>query len=92
MPELARFADAQGDHGVQVLGLALDTADDVRGFLRRVPVEYPIVIETRGAAMPVQLGNGRACCLTACCSMRRGGWSRRSWGPFAQGEIDRWVK
>ena len=64
MPELARFADAQGDNGVQVLGLALDTTDDVRGFLQQVPVDYPIVIETPGPRdASVQLGNTQAAAL-----------------------------
>ena len=75
MPELARFAGAQGDNGVQVLGLALDTTDDVRGFLQQVPVDYPIVIETPGRAMPAcSSATRKACCPTACCSMRRGEW------------------
>ncbi|MBN5152436.1 TlpA family protein disulfide reductase [Stenotrophomonas maltophilia] len=93
MPELARFADAQGDHGVQVLGLALDTADDVRGFLRRVPVEYPIVIETPGPRdASVQLGNAQGLLPYSVLFDAQGRLVKVKLGPFAQGEIDRWVK
>ncbi|WP_401736540.1 TlpA family protein disulfide reductase [Stenotrophomonas pavanii] len=93
MPELARFADAQGDHGVQVLGLALDTADDVRGFLRRVPVEYPIVIETPGPRdASVQLGNAQGLLPYSVLFDAQGRLVKAKLGPFAQGEIDRWVK
>ena len=92
MPELARFADAQGDHGVQVLGLALDTADDVRGFLR-VPVEYPIVIETPGPRdASVQLGNAQGLLPYSVLFDAQGRLVKAKLGPFAQGEIDRWVK
>ena len=74
MPELARFAEAQGDNGVQVLGIALDAPDDVRAFLLRVPVDYPIVVETPGPGdASVQLGNTQGLLPTACCSMHRGG-------------------
>lgn len=93
MPELARFSDAQGDNGVQVLGLALDTADDVRGFLQRVPVEYPIVIETPGPRdASVQLGNVQGLLPYSVLFDAQGRLVKAKLGPFAQGEIDRWVK
>lgn len=80
MPELARFAHTRGSEGVQVLGLALDTPEDVRRFLQQVPVDYPIVIETRARAMPAcSWAIRRDCCPTACCSTHRGDCRRRSW-------------
>lgn len=93
MPELARFADAQGDTGVQVLGLALDTADDVRGFLQRVPVDYPIVVETPGPRdASVQLGNTQGLLPYSVLFDAQGRMVKVKLGPFAHGEIDGWVK
>lgn len=44
--------------GVQVLGLALDGADAVAGFLARTPVRYPVgVLGPAGLAMMRPLGN-----------------------------------
>ena len=41
MPELAAFSEAQGDAGVQVIGLALDDTDAVKAWLERLPSPYP---------------------------------------------------
>lgn len=93
MPELARFARGQGDNGVQVLGLALDTREDVRGFLQRVPVGYPIVIETPGPRdASVQLGNTQGLLPYSVLFDAQGRLVKAKLGPFAHGEIDRWVK
>jgi len=93
MPELARFAHTQGDNGVQVLGLALDTPEDVRGFLQRVPVDYPIVIETPGPRdASVQLGNTQGLLPYSVLFDAQGRLVKAKLGPFAHGEIDSWVK
>ncbi|EKT4064767.1 MULTISPECIES: TlpA family protein disulfide reductase [Stenotrophomonas] len=93
MPELARFAHVQGEHGVQVLGLALDTPEDVRGFLQRVPVDYPIVIETPGPRdASVQLGNTQGLLPYSVLFDAQGRLVKAKLGPFAHGEIDSWVK
>ncbi|PTA71278.1 MULTISPECIES: TlpA disulfide reductase family protein [unclassified Stenotrophomonas] len=91
MPELARFARAQGDDGVQVLGLALDTPEDVRRFLQRVPVDYPIVIETPGPRdASVQLGNTQGLLPYSVLFDAQGRMVKAKLGPFAHGEIERW--
>ncbi len=93
MPELARFAGDQGNQGVQVLGLALDTPEDVRRFLQRVPVDYPIVIETPGPRdASVQLGNAQGLLPYSVLFDAQGRMVKAKLGPFAHGEIDRWVK
>lgn len=92
MPELARFARAQGAHGVQVLGLALDSPEHVRAFLQQVPVEYPIVLDTPGPAdASVRLGNDRGLLPYTVLIDAQGRLQRQKLGPFAAGEVDRWV-
>lgn len=92
MPELARFADAQGDHGVQVLGLALDTRDGVQDFLQRVPVGYPIVLDTPGPDdASVRLGNTQGLLPYSVLVDAQGRIVRRKLGPFAPGEIEEWA-
>ncbi len=92
MPELARFATAQGSDGVQVLGLALDTPEGVRDFLARVPVAYPIVLETPGPAdASVRLGNTQGLLPYTVLVDAQGRIVRRKLGPFAEGEIEGWA-
>lgn len=58
MPELAEFARQQGTDGVQVIGVALDEAEAVNEWLRRMPSPYPNFRDTAGARdAGVVLGN-----------------------------------
>lgn len=44
MPQLDAVAREQGPNGVQILGIALDRADNVRTFAREHPAHYPLLI------------------------------------------------
>ena len=93
MPELQRFASAQGAEGVQVVGLALDTVDGVRDFLSRVPVSYPIVLDTPGPAdASVWLGNAKGVLPYTVLVGADGRIERQKIGPFQHGEISSWAK
>lgn len=92
MPELQRYSRAQaarGAAGVQVIGIALDDADAVRDFLRRVPVDYPILLEAPGPAdSSVQLGNRRGVLPYSVLIDAEGRVRKQRIGPFVAGEID----
>ena len=46
--------------GVQVIGIALDTAEEARAFRRVVPVRFTLLLETPGPGdSSVRLGNAR---------------------------------
>ncbi|WP_313927825.1 TlpA disulfide reductase family protein [Pseudoxanthomonas sp.] len=93
MPELQRFATAQGPGGVHVVGLALDTEDGVRDFLSRVPVSYPIVLDTPGPAdASVWLGNAKGVLPYTVLVGADGRIERQKIGPFRHGEISGWVE
>lgn len=92
MPELDRFARAQGTNGVQVLGIALDDAQAVRAFLERIPVSYPIALDAPGPAdAGVRLGNPRGVLPYTVLLSEDGRVVKQRIGPFAHGEIDDWV-
>ena len=92
MPELQRFAGTQGADGVQVVGIALDDADAVADFLRRVPVDYPILIDAPGPAdAGVRLGNPRGVLPYSILVSAEGRLLKQRIGPFAHGEIDDWA-
>lgn len=92
MPELQRFAASQGPNGVQVVGIALDDADAVRAFLRRVPVRYPILLDTPGPAdAGVRLGNPQGVLPYSVLVSADGILLRQRIGPFGPGELAAWA-
>ena len=93
MPELDRYVRAQGPKGVQVIGLALDTPENIRQFLDRVPVAYPILVDTPGPAdASVWLGNRKGVLPYSVLVGADGKILKQKVGPFAPGEIDTWAK
>ncbi|MGH8084702.1 MAG: TlpA family protein disulfide reductase [Lysobacter sp.] len=93
MPELDRFAASQGANGVQVVGIALDNADDVRAFLQRIPVAYPILLDAPGPRdSAVQLGNPKGVLPYTVLVDADGRLRKQKIGPFQPGEIDAWVE
>ncbi|KAF1712714.1 thioredoxin [Pseudoxanthomonas kalamensis DSM 18571] len=93
MPELDRYSREQGDNGVQVIGLALDTPEAVRAFLRQLPVHYPIVLDLPGADdASVRLGNVRGALPYTVLIDANGRIAKQKLGPFQPGEIDGWTR
>ena len=93
MPELDRYARAQGPAEVQVIGLALDTPENVHEFLNRVPVTYPILTDTPGPAdASVWLGNRKGVLPYSVLVSADGKVLKQKIGPFAPGEIDSWAR
>ncbi len=91
MPALDAFSRQQGTNGIQVVGIALDDPADVRAFLRRVDVSYPIVIDAPGARdAGVQLGNAAGVLPYSVLVSPDGVLLKQRIGPFAPGEIGRW--
>lgn len=93
MPELQRFAAAQGADGVQVVGIALDDKAAVEDFLRRVPVDYPILLDAAGPRdSSVQLGNPKGVLPYSVLVSADGRLLKQRIGPFDHGEIDAWTR
>jgi thiol-disulfide isomerase/thioredoxin len=91
MPELDRYAKAQGANGTQVVGIALDDAEAVRAFLQRTPVGYPILLDTAGPRdSGVQLGNPKGVLPYSVLVSADGRLLKQRIGPFAHGEIEGW--
>lgn len=93
MPELDRYARSQGAGGTQVVGIALDNADDVTAFLQRVPVRYPILLDAPGPRdAGVQLGNPKGVLPYSVLVGADGRLLKQRIGPFVDGEIDGWAQ
>jgi thiol-disulfide isomerase/thioredoxin len=93
MPELADYARKQGANGTQVLGIALDDAEAVRTFLQRVPVDYPIALDTPGPRdAGVRLGNRRGVLPYSVLVSADGRLLKQHLGPFEAGQIEDWAR
>lgn len=93
MPELQRFSAAEGASGTQVVGVALDDAAAVRGYLETVPVTYPILLDTAGPAdAGVRLGNPKGVLPYSVLVSADGRLLKQRIGPFERGEIDGWTR
>lgn len=93
MPELDRYAAAQGRSGVQVVGIALDDQAAVEAFLERIPVRYPILLDAPGPRdAGVQLGNPRGVLPYTALVSADGRLLKQRIGPFAHGELDAWAR
>ena len=58
MPELVRLHDAYASKGVQFVGIGVDSPQNVENFLKKIPVDYPILISGFGGAdVARRLGN-----------------------------------
>ena len=92
MPELDRYAKAQGQNGTQVVGIALDEAAAVQAFLQRIPVSYPVLVDTPGPRdAGVRLGNPKGVLPYSVLLDARGRVLKQKIGPFRDGEIDAWA-
>jgi len=93
MPELDRYARAQGANGTQVVGIALDDLPAVEAFLQRTPVNYPLLIDTPGPRdAGVRLGNPKGVLPYSVLLDAQGRVLKQKIGPFSPGEIDGWAK
>ncbi|MCC8364411.1 TlpA family protein disulfide reductase [Lysobacter sp. A6] len=93
MPALQSFAKAEGDNGVQVVGIALDDIDAVRAFIERTGVTYPILVDAPGPAdAGVRLGNPKGVLPYSALVSADGRLLKQRIGPFEEGEIAGWAK
>lgn len=92
MPMLDAFAAAQGDNGVQVVGIALDDRAAVEAFLRQTRVRYPILLDLAGPAdSSVRLGNARGVLPYSVLIDAQGRVAAQKTGPFTAATLERFA-
>jgi thiol-disulfide isomerase/thioredoxin len=93
MPLLAQFASSQGADGVLVVGIAEDDAPSVRDYLRRTPIDYPILLDDAQWRAGTRLGNRLGVLPYTALIDADGHLLRHQSGPFASVEaLTQWVK
>lgn len=89
MPALESFAAGQGGGGIQVVGVALDTAAAVDTFLAAHPVRYPVLLDTPGPVdASVRLGDVRGVLPYSVLVDRRGRVARQWVGPLTPDDLE----
>lgn len=59
MPELVRLHDTYASKGIQFVGIGVDSQQNIQTFLKKIPVDYPILVSGFGGAdLARSLGNG----------------------------------
>lgn len=96
MPDLDAFSKSQANAGgVRVIGIATDEADAVRAFLKRVPVSFPILVETipeggRGSA--TLFGDTGGVLPYSVLLNAQGRVVHSKLGSLSRAELESWVK
>jgi thiol-disulfide isomerase/thioredoxin len=92
MPVLDAFAAEQGEHGVQVLGVALDSEVAVREFLAKLPVDYRIALEIPSADdSSVRMGNRQSVLPFSVLIDAEGKVTAQKAGSFSHKALAQWT-
>lgn len=92
LPLLDRFQASQGEHGWQVIGLAVDRPELVRPFLQRLPVRFvQVVLEAEGLVWSQRLGNHHGGLPFTVAINRQGRIARRKTGEIGDAELQSWT-
>ena len=91
MPLLSEFQRSQGPQGWQVVGLAVDNGDPVRGYLKGKPAEFAIgIVGFGGLELAFELGDTSRQLPFSVLFDRKGQVLERKLGAFSAEELKRW--
>ena len=89
IPMLIEVQRRHGDHGLQVIGVAVDKQAPVRAFVRRLGVNYPILLLSEEQARGVLGRQGKAVGLPYSVLVAPDGRTlARKLGPFSRAELE----
>lgn len=92
MPLLSANVARYKGRNVAIVGVAEDTADAVRAFLAKQPVDYPVVLADSDApGGSLSFGNTRRVLPYSVLIGEDGRILRRKLGTFSQAELDDWL-
>ena len=93
MPLLDHSGAIFADKGMQVVGIAIDDAEAVRGFLKENPVRYPILVDVANGVDPsVIFGDTRQVLPFSVLIGRDGRIVDQRAGSFSQTSLAAWLQ
>lgn len=91
LPRLDAFYNAHQAQGWQVLGLAIDQAASVRGFVQRAPLAFPVVLgDAAGLNLVRGLGNPGGGLPFSVLFGANGAIARRKIGELSETDLQQW--
>lgn len=92
LPEIERFYQSHREQGWQVLGLAIDRAEAVRGFLQQTRVSFPVALAGLGGTeLSRSLGNSAGALPFTVLLGPDGRVRERRLGQTSFDELSRWA-
>lgn len=94
MPLLDRTQQRLAAQGLQVIGIASDSADATRAFLHDSPVAYPILIDDpeHGGDVPTAFGDNRGVLPFTVLVGRDGRVLAQRFGNFSESGLQEWLQ
>jgi peroxiredoxin len=93
MPLLDHSGALFAEKGLQVVGIAIDDAEAVRGFLKENPVRYPILLDVANGVDPsVIFGDTRQVLPFSVLIGRDGRIVDQRAGSFSQSSLTAWLQ
>ncbi|WP_119152950.1 TlpA disulfide reductase family protein [Caldimonas tepidiphila] len=93
LPEIERFYQSRREQGWQVLGLAIDRAEAVRGFLQQTRVSFPVALAGLGGTeLSRGLGNSAGALPFTVLLGPDGRVRERRLGQTSFEELSRWAE
>lgn len=93
MPLLDRTQKRYADKGLQVVGIAADSAEATKAFLAKTHVDYPVLIDDpeKGADLSAVYGNDRSVLPYTALIGRDGRVLALRMGKFSDASLERWL-
>ncbi len=93
LPMLDAFAARQDQHGIQVIGLAVDKPEAVQRFLSRLPLRFPVALAVQGGlGLTRSLGNLQGGLPFTVLIGEDGRVRQRKIGELATEDLDAWSR
>lgn len=93
LPMLNAFHQAQAARGWQVLGLAVDQPSAVRGFLQKLPLNFPVgMAGFGGTELSRTLGNAAGALPFSVVFGASGELLHRKLGKLSEADLDQWAQ
>lgn len=92
LPLLDALHAERGEDGLQVLAIAVDDPEAVRGFLAELPVQMPVLLAQPGVVdLSTTLGNARSVLPYSVLIDAQGRIAKRHFGAFSEDSLRAWV-
>lgn len=89
IPMLREMRDSRWKKGLEIVGIAIDSADKVRDFASKLKISYPVLLaDARGLSLMRDAGNSAGALPYTVIADRSGRWVHQKLGALHQRELE----